>query len=141
MNDVHERLTVQVEVARGDRVKRRPDGSVDFVTPFASPFAYGSVLQTIAPDGDPEDALVVGATPSRGERVEYPVWGRVLFVDAGVPDPKWVVGPREPREKEWLRIEVFFRRYAWAKRLLYVLRGSPKTVRFEGVEHASVLSG
>ena len=84
MNRMPERLTVQVEVARGDRVKRRPDGSMDFVTPFASPFAYGSVVGTTAPDGDPEDALVVGAEPQRGDCVEYTVWGRVLFVDAGL---------------------------------------------------------
>ena len=93
-----ERLTVQVEVARGDRVKRRPDGSMDFVTPFASPFAYGSVVGTTAPDGDPEDALVVGAEPQRGDCVEYTVWGRVLFVDAGLADPNgWWGRARPPR--------------------------------------------
>ena len=136
MNGMPERLTVQVEVARGDRVKRRPDGSIDFMTPFASPFAYGSVVGTIAPDGDPEDALVVGAEPERGDCVEYMVWGRVLFIDAGLADPKWVVGPRAPTPQDWVRIDAFFTRYAWAKRMLYALRLSPKVVRFDGVERA-----
>ena len=136
-----DRLTVRVEVARGDRVKRRPDGSIDFLTPFASPFAYGSVLNTIAPDGDPEDAVVLCANPRRGDCVEYPVWGRVLFTDAGLHDPKWVIGPRAPSADEWARVESFFSRYAWAKRLLYTLRWSPKLVRFEGVERASPSSG
>ena len=141
MNDMPERLTVEVEVARGDRVKRRPDGSVDFVTPFASPFAYGSVVDTIAPDGDPEDALVVGAEPERGSLVEYAVWGRVLFVDGGLDDPKWVVGPSPLDAEDWLRVEVFFKRYVWAKRLLYALRFSRRAVRFEGVERAPASSG
>ena len=141
MNGMPERLTVQVEVARGDRVKRRPDGSIDFVTPFCSPFAYGSVLDTTAPDGDPEDALVVGAEPERGACVEYAVWGRVLFVDAGLDDCKWVVGPCAPEPEDWLRIEAFFQRYAWAKRVLYALRFSPKVVRFDGVQRAPASVG
>ena len=136
-----ERLTVEVEVARGDRVKRRPDGRVDFVTPFASPFAYGSVVDTIAPDGDPEDALIVGAEPERGSIVEFAVWGRVLFVDRGVDDPKWVIGPHPLDAEDWRRVESFFERYVWAKRLLYALRLSPKAVRFEGVERAPASSG
>ena len=135
-----ERLTVEVEVARGDRVKRRPDGSVDFVTPFASPFAYGSVVDTMAPDGDPEDALVVGAEPERGSRVEYAVWGRVLFVDGGLDDPKWVVS-RVRLMQRIGHVEVFFKRYVWAKRLLYAIRFSRRAVRFEGVERAPAPSG
>jgi inorganic pyrophosphatase len=141
MNGMPERLTVRIEVARGGRVKRRPDGSIDFVSPFASPFAYGSVVDTMAADGDPEDALVLGAAPARGTTVVYPVWGRVRFVDAGLEDPKWVVGPQEPTLVDWAQVETFFVRYAWAKRLLYRLRFSPNAVHFEGVERAPAVSG
>ena len=141
MNGMTERLTVRIEVARGARVKRRPDGSVDFVSPFASPFAYGSVVGTQAPDGDPEDALVVGDAPARGATLAYPVWGRVRFVDAGLEDPKWVVGPQALSPADWAQVETFFVRYAWAKRLLYGLRLSTRSVRFEGVERAPAVSG
>ena len=38
--------------------------------------------------------------------------------------------------QDWARIDAFFTRYAWAKRLLYALRLSPTVVRFDGVERA-----
>ena len=126
-------LQVRVEVAAGGFIKRRPDGSVDFVSPVSSPFAYGSVLGTEAQDGDPEDALIVGCKPVVGSTVSHPVWGQVVFMDAGHEDNKWVVGPCEPSEKEWRRITRFFRLYAVAKRALYKVRSTSGETRFECV--------
>ena len=81
-----ETLEICVEVPRGGRIKRRPDGSIDFMSPFASPFNYGSVTGRRAADGDPEDALVLGPPLSPGSVVQRKVWGRVVFQDAGVAD-------------------------------------------------------
>ena len=126
-------LQVRVEVAAGGFIKRRPDGSVDFVSPVSSPFAYGSVLGTEAQDGDPEDALIVGCKPVVGSTVSHPVWGQVVFMDAGHEDNKWVVGPCEPSEKECRPIPRFFRFYAVAKRALYKVRSTSGETRFECV--------
>jgi len=132
-----ETVEVCVEVTRGGRVKRRPDGSIDFVSPFASPFSYGSVTGRLAADGDPEDALILGAPIDVGTMVRRKVWGRVVFEDAGVPDHKWVCSTELPTETEWMTIEKFFRRYVWAKRALYVLRWKTGRVNFVGLERFS----
>ena len=134
-------LQIVIEVERGAFVKRGSDGRVDFFSPFPCPFAYGSVVDSAAPDGDPEDALVIGDCPKRGTSVSLPVWGRVCFMDAGVDDHKWVVGPRPPSEREWAKIERFFGLYARSKRVLYALRGVSGGAIFEGVQRHPVSSG
>ena len=134
-------IEVSIEVESGAFVKRRPDGSVDFFSPFPSPFAYGCVVGSLAPDGDPEDALVIGRRPSRGTRVQFPVWGQVLFWDAGVEDHKWVVGPEPLTEREWARIERFFGVYAFTKRALYAIRRVSGGAVFGGVRRHPVSLG
>ena len=129
-----ETAIVDIEVSRFSFVKRRPDGTVDFVAPFPSMFSYGSVAGSLAPDGDPQDALIVGASPQRGDRVEFPIWGEVRFIDGGIADHKWVVGPRAPRPWEWQSIAVFFRVYALAKRGLGCIRGANGPTVFRGVQ-------
>ena len=136
-----ETVQVHIEVARWSFTKRRPDGSVDFRSPIPSFFSYGSVSGRIAPDGDPEDALVVGAAPERGAIITYPIWGRVMFEDAGVEDNKWVVGPRAPTEREWASVSSFFTVYAGAKRMLYMVRRIPGSVHFHGVERLTLNLG
>jgi inorganic pyrophosphatase len=130
-------LEICVEVSRGGRVKRRPDDSIDFVSPFASPFNYGSATGRLAADGDPEDVLVLGPLLAVGSVVRRKVWGRVVFQDAGVPDHKWVCSEEMPTDLEWKTIETFFRRYVWAKRALYVVRRQAGGVEFVGLERFS----
>ena len=134
-------VVVDIEVSRFSFVKHRPDGSVDFLSPLPSLFSYGSVLGVPAADGDPQDALVVGAAPRRGSRCTLAVHGRVLFVDAGVEDNKWIVGPRPPQKWEWLVIGIFFRVYAVAKRGLGWVRGNPGSTSFNGVEQTPGVAG
>ena len=88
----------------------------------------------MAPDGDPEDALIIGADPGRGEVVNVAVHGRVLFEDAGLPDHKWICGEFPPGPRDVKRIERFFTWYALAKRCLYYIRGVAGGARFMGVE-------
>jgi inorganic pyrophosphatase len=136
--EVHpETFEICIEVVRGGRVKRRPNGSIDFVSPISSPFNYGSVTGRLAADGDPEDALVLGPALSAGTVVRRKVWGRVLFQDAGVPDHKWICSKDMPTEAEWTTIETFFRWYVWAKRVLYVIRWKRGAVKFVGLERFS----
>ena len=130
-----EQVCIRVEVSRGDFAKRRPDGTVDFISPLPSPFSYGSVEGRMAPDGDPEDALVVGSSPKRGEVLTLRIYGRVRFIDAGVEDHKWICGERPPTSLDLRRIERFFSWYAWAKRLLYWGRRVKGGAQFQGVEN------
>ena len=132
-----ETVQVHIEVARWSFTKRRPDGSIDFWSPIPSLFSYGSVPARMAADGDPEDALVVGAAPERGAIMTYRIWGRVRFEDAGLEDHKWVVGPRPPTEREWARVASFFTVYAVAKRMLYMVRRISGPVHFHGVDRST----
>ena len=126
-------LEVIIEVERGSFAKRRPDGSVEFISPFPCPFAYGSVVGSVAADGDPEDALVLSESPRRGSLVRLPVWGQVCFWDGGLADHKWVLSSDMPTQKQWYLIERFFTLYAFSKRIWYSFRQVPGGVVFEGV--------
>lgn len=126
-------LEVQIDTPRGGHVKRRDDGSVEFLSPIGCPFNYGSVIGTTGGDGDREDVIVLGDKLDRGTRVRVPVLGRVRFIDAGEEDHKWLCGDVLTTE-EIYRIRRFFRLYTRAKRVLNVLLGASGVTRFEGIE-------
>jgi inorganic pyrophosphatase len=126
-------LEVRIDTARGGLIKRRDDGSVDYVSPLPCPFNYGSVPSTLANDGDREDAIVLGERINRGNSVRVRVLGRVRFMDGGVADDKWICG--EALTLQELKLVVrFFRFYAWAKRILNALRGERRLTHYGGVE-------
>lgn len=124
------RVDVVIEVPRFSFTKRRPDGRVHFVAPFPSLFNYGSVPGTLAPDGDPFDALVLGRRLPLGARTRGVVHGIVDFVDHGLADPKLVVSLAPLRRRDRWAIEGFFRVYAPAKMLL---DPGPGRTRFVGI--------
>ena len=128
-------LEVLVELPRLHFVKRREDGSVDFVSPLPCPFNYGSVPNTRAPDGDREDAIVLGPRVSKGSTLRLPVFGRVHFFDAGVYDGKWICG-HSFSAGDRRALVLFFSIYALAKRALNRVRRLPGSTRFAGVELA-----
>jgi inorganic pyrophosphatase len=128
-------LEVIIDVPRFGFVKRKDDGRVDFVSPLPCPFNYGSVPGTLSGDGDREDAVVLGDRIPAGTRLVVPVRARVAFVDAGLPDPKWICSHAPLSDLDRSRIRRFFTIYAHAKQLLYLLRGTPATdTRFESLE-------
>jgi inorganic pyrophosphatase len=131
--DFPEELYVRIETARGGLIKRRDDGSVDYISPLPAPFNYGSVPNTRAADGDPEDCIVLGERLTPGTTIRLRVLGRVRFVDAGVPDNKWICGQSmSPNEQRM--IVVFFRFYAFAKGALNLLRGARALSHYGGIE-------
>ena len=130
-------VTVTVEVPRGGFVKRRADGSVDFVSPLPCPFNYGAVAGTVGGDGDPLDALVLGPRLAAGHRVNTEVRAVVRFVDAGRVDDKLVCADHPPTGPERAAVLAFFATYARAKRLLHGVRREPGPTRFEGWEDAA----
>jgi inorganic pyrophosphatase len=126
-------LEVRIDTPLGGHVKRRDDGRIEFVSPIACPFNYGSALDTSAADGDREDVIVLGDKLERGISVRVPVLGRVRFIDAGEQDHKWLCGD-VLTQLEINRIRRFFRLYTRAKRLLNALTGAYGLTRFEGIE-------
>jgi inorganic pyrophosphatase len=126
-------LEVRIDTPLGGHVKRRDDGRIEFVSPIACPFNYGSAIDTAAADGQREDAIVLGEKLERGISVRVPVLGRVRFIDAGKQDHKWLCGD-VLTQAEINRIRRFFRLYTRAKRLLNALTGAQGLTRFEGIE-------
>jgi inorganic pyrophosphatase len=126
-------LDIRIDTARGGFVKRRDDGSIDYVSPLPSPFNYGSVNGTRSHDGDREDVIVLGSRLTVGSTLRAKVLGRVQFVDAGVADPKWVCG-EELTPSDLRRVRLFFWFYARAKWILNLLRGDLGVTRFDGIE-------
>jgi inorganic pyrophosphatase len=130
--DLPEIVTVRIEVPRGSFVKRKPDGRVDFVSPLPTPYNYGSIIGTLGTDGDPVDALVLGARLPWGVRWVGPVQACVGFVDNGQPDPKLVCAERPLSAEQRRDVATFFETYVWLKRALYVVRGRKGPTRTEG---------
>jgi inorganic pyrophosphatase len=128
-------LEVLVELPRAGIIKRRSNGSVDFVSPLPAPFNYGSVPGKLAADGDEEDVVVLGPRLAKGTRLRVPVLARVHFIDAGVYDGKWICGDRLQPEQQ-RQLERFFALYAWCKRWLNRSRGRFGTTEFAGLELA-----
>lgn len=129
IGDLPQEVNVRVEVVRGSFTKRKPDGSVDFVSPFPSPFNYGSIEGTVAEDGDPLDAILLGTRVRLDERVPGRVRAVLGFVDAGRLDPKVICAPQPLTDAQVLGIELFFSTYARMKRVLYVRRQVRGTTR------------
>lgn len=127
-------VEVLIDAPRGTFVKRRADGSVDFVSPLPTPFNYGDVPGEWGGDGDPLDAVVLGPRLPRGHRGRYRVVGVVAFTDAGRTDNKLVCGHAGPGARA--AIVAFFTTYAVAKRALAWWRGLPGDTTFHGVRWA-----
>jgi inorganic pyrophosphatase len=125
-------VEVEIEVPRFGFVKRRADRSIDFVSPLPCPFNYGSILGRVAADGDPLDAVVLGARLARGTRVRVPVVAIVGFVDAGDDDPKIICSSAPLTARSRGRIARFFRVYAIAKRILHGARRRAGATRYLG---------
>lgn len=125
-----EQVLCRVEVPRGGRVKWSATGTVDFVSPFACPFNYGSAPERAAPDGDPLDVVLLGPDLPRGAECTARVWAWVDFEDAGTPDPKWICGPMAPAPGELARVARFFRLYARLKAPLNQIRGKRGPTRY-----------
>lgn len=129
---IGDRCEVVIEQPRGSFVKRRADGRVDFVSPLPCPYNYGYVPGAMSGDGDPLDAVVLGARLPAGTRIARTVVGVIGFVDAGQDDPKVIfsAGPLSPAQRRG--IELFFTVYAVAKRALAAVRGRGGATRYEG---------
>ncbi|MBK7825309.1 MAG: inorganic diphosphatase [Nannocystis sp.] len=127
-----ERCEVLVEYPRWSMVKRRSDGSVDFIAPLPCPYNYGSIAGRRSGDGDLLDAVVLGPRLPHGTRRSLVAVGVIGFLDLGVHDPKVICseGPLSPRQR--VGLELFFRSYATFKRALAAARRQPGATCYLG---------
>ena len=131
---IPEVVDVVIEVPRGSLLKRRSDGSVAYVSPLPSPWNYGSVPDLPGADGEPVDAVVLGARLRRGQTVRVPVQGVVRFVDAGLTDDKLVCGRHPVHPARMVRLLAFFHLYARVKRTWHLATGRGGETRCLGWE-------
>ena len=127
------RVRVVIDTPRLGFLKRRDDGAIDFVSPLPSPFNYGSVPGTSGTDGDCIDAIVLGPRLPRGAEVERDLVAVARFVDAGVPDPKWICADRPLGVADRALIAIFFALYVRLKRVLNAARGRTGTTVYDGL--------
>ena len=131
-------VQVVVEVSKGGRIKWGANGRLDFVSPIACPFNYGSIPNILGPDGDPLDVVVLGPKLPRGSHHNVVIVGRIGFQDAGVSDDKWVgrlVSLEEPERVtngEKRRVERFFRVYGVVKCMAHWIKGTGGATGFLG---------
>ncbi len=125
-------VDVVIEYPRGAMIKRRPDGSVDFIAPLPCPYNYGSIPGFIAGDGDALDAVVLGPRLALGARVRVRVFGVIDFIDDGCEDPKVICGEAVPGRLQCAGLLAFFSSYALFKRALSRVRGSTRVTRSGG---------
>jgi len=136
--DRGERCEVVVEYPRWSMVKRRSDGSLDFVAPLPCPYNYGSIFGRRSGDGDLLDAVVLGPRLPLGATRSLVAVGVIGFLDLGVHDPKVIcisleraaAGTLSSRERTGL--ELFFRAYAGFKQALAAARRQPGATRYLG---------
>lgn len=127
-----QKLTVVIDVPRGSFLKRDDGGAIDFLSPLPCPFNYGHVPGTEAEDGEAFDALILGPRLPLGSESTVTVRGRVNFVDSGTPDPKWICARAPMSAVQRMQVEIFFRFYAAAKRIINRVRGKRGPTRYLG---------
>lgn len=114
---------VVIETPRFGVVKRKANGEIDFISPVPCPFNYGRVDGTVSGDGDPLDAIVLGARLALGARTSAEHRATVHFVDDGQDDPKLVLSAAPITEMQLVQLRAFFSVYAVLKRALNLARG------------------
>jgi len=126
-------VPVTVETPKWTFVKY--DGArVEYVSPVPCPWNYGYVRDTLADDGDPRDALVLGARLPRGACVDVEVRGVLRFEDGGRTDDKLVCGSAPLTRRDETALRAFFTVYAFARRLLNLIVGKKGRTRFLGLD-------
>jgi len=133
LDELPDRIRVQIEVPKGSRIKRAPDGGIDFISPFPSPFNYGSVPETVSEDGEPLDAVVLGGRLPLGHSGDYHIIGLVTFIDGGDADPKVICTQGRWTLEDQRTVESFFKTYARLKGPLNKIRGRFGTTEYRGL--------
>jgi len=104
-----------------------------FSSPIPTPFNYGFIEGTLALDGMPLDVILLGERFQTGSEIDVEIIGRVMFVDNGARDDKYIASLDGKRRA--FSIWLFFTFYAFAKLLISLLhKGGWTHNRFVGIE-------
>lgn len=125
-------LEVRVDHPRWSVVKRREDGTFDFVSPLPCPYNYGSIAGWRSGDGDSLDAVVLGPRLAFGTRVQVAAVAVAGFLDDGLHDPKVICSAGALTAAQRTGLTLFFRSYAGFKGVLGKARGRRGTTQFLG---------
>jgi inorganic pyrophosphatase len=130
-------VLVEIEVPRWSFLKHQSGKGLEYVSPLPCPYNYGFVPDTRAEDGEAQDAIVLGRRLPRGTRIDVQVLGRVLFLDAGVSDDKWICGKAPLSRFDHSSLRAFFTGYVRVRSLLNLLRGERRPTKYLGLQLSS----
>lgn len=131
-------VEVTIEIPRGNFLKRRSNGALDFISPVPCPFNYGSISAFNGLDGDLLDAVVLGPRLPAGVTISVQVRGAVRMIDRGFYDDKLICSHAPISPGTQRLILLFFKIYAKAKSLINLARGYSGRNRCEGWYEAEV---
>ena len=129
------RARILIEVSKGGFVKRElhQGSSIDYISPLPSPYNYGCIPDVPGQDGDPLDAVVLGARLKVGQTVDRDIVGVVRFWDAGMPDDKLIASEAPLTQKQATGLRRFFQIYALARLALNRRKGLSGRTAFVSV--------
>ncbi len=116
-------MKIKIDTPAYSFIKYKDDGSIDYISPVFCPFNYGSIPDTLAPDGDRLDAILLGKRISRGQEIEADSVGRVYFYDAGEVDNKEILSQTSTTSMERFLVKMFFALFSFAKKILNKAKG------------------
>ena len=128
-------MKIIIETPKFGFVKRKDNGSIDYISPIPSLFNYGSVPNTEGADGDREDAILLGRRRKFDEVIEADVQGVVKFWDKGEYDPKHILGEKPPIFTERVVLRLFFGVFSLAKKLLNFARRKKGRTAIEEISY------
>ena len=131
------RVEVVIEIPRGSFLKRGSNGHLDFVSPFPSPYNYGSIHEYIGGEGDYLDAIVLGPRLAAGTRLQVNAYGAVGLSERYMSDDKLICAHQPITATDRRRILAFFKVYALCKGMLNLLRGQKGRSSCDGWGDAS----
>jgi inorganic pyrophosphatase len=117
-------MIVVIETPKWSFTKYRHIGGgfeKDLFSPLPSLFNYGYIEGTLASDGMPEDAIVLGGRISQGTRADVKRLGDVKFIDDGKKDDKAITSAGKAVSPiDRMMIHVFFISYMVFKTIYYL---------------------
>lgn len=127
-------MKIIIDTPKWSFIKRKDDGSIDYISPFPCPFNYGSFLETEGEDGDREDIVVLGKKLKRGvQECEADRVCIVRFYDKGDFDPKYVYSNEDLTRIDLLKLYSFFLLFSILKLALNTLKGKKGKTKFVGI--------
>lgn len=119
---------IKIEIKKGSTIKKElHEGGKDETLHQPCPFYYGYIIGTLAPDGDPEDAIVITENDHEvGDEVDYRERGTLYMKDEGGQDNKRVFADRPITEEDIDQIKKFITEFKKSKGEKVEIKGFKK---------------